>query len=229
MILHMTDTLEAEAVADAQAQAADPQRGRRRRLTLMWVLAAGIAVVGALAWMAWGAVGSSALDGVSLQYDTEPIRCDGAVVESRRNVESGDFSQASVVMTEGMTCELRIQVANDGWAEVNLESVTLTGLAPDNVLQLDVEFVNPNAQHGVVADFDYVFPMPGGYPVAPGSIETVTAVITYDGGAVLSPCSAQGWRIPTATVTAFGQSRVLASPPHSDIWFSNGSAEDCGS
>lgn len=224
----MTDTVVIDASEQVPLPAASGERRARRRRLGLWLSIAGVAALVILGWGVWNAVASSALDGVSLTYDTRPIVCDGATVETRESVENPDFSQPSVVLAEGMQCQLRLQVVNDGGAEVNLESVTLQGLAPDNVLQLDVQFVNPNAQHGEAEEFDYRFPMPGGLPIAPGSIETVVAVIDYDGGAVLSPCSAQGWRIPEITVTAFGQSRTLASPPHSDIWFSNGSVEECG-
>lgn len=208
----------------AATPAVSPTPSPSRRRALAWALVGSVLIGGPLIWHL---VASQTLDEVGLVYDQEPIACDGATVESRPSSDNPNFVHASVVLTEGMSCRLRMHVANRSGSPVVVEDVTLLGLAPGNVLQIDVQFVNPNGQHGEGVDFDYRFPLTGGIAVAPGAIETLEAVLSYEGGTALSECTAQGWRIPSITVSALGQSRVLESPPNSEVFFSVGSVADC--
>lgn len=219
-------SVEADFVPPPQTE--QPDHPRRRGRAAGPVVAV-VAVFAAAVLAGWHLMASAALGPVSLVYDAEPIRCDGAEVGTLPSPANEDFLWPAVALEAGATCELRIQVVNDGPQPVMVDAVTLAKLAPGGVTGLEVSFVDPNAPQGEAVDLDYRFALEGGFPVAAGSIQTFTAVLSFAAAPGYSPCSSTAWPIPTVSVSALGQNRTVPPPTGSQIWFLYGGFEECAS
>ncbi len=199
------------------------------RRSLRWVGWVVIAVVALLAgsFATWRAVTVSALDGVTIEYDSRPVECSGTEVGDTDAAQLSYFAPV-VVLDEGMECVLRFHVANDGWATVQVDSVTLAMLGSDNVLGLEAHFVNPNGPDGVDVEGGRTFALDfSPVQVLSGESTTFEAWFGYGGGAVLAECASQGTNIPRVTVSVPGASAEVASSERQLIWFQEGSLEEC--
>ncbi|WP_127473148.1 hypothetical protein [Microbacterium sulfonylureivorans] len=219
-------TVEADVRAPADLAPPEPSTPRGRAAGLVLGV---VAVFAAAALAGWHVTASAALASVSLEYDAEPIVCDGADVGTLPSPMNDEFLWPAVALEPGATCELRIHVVNGGPQSVMVDAVTLAQLAPGGPTGLEVSFVNPNAQHGEAVDGDHRFPVEGGLPVDAGTIQTFIAVLTFAGESRYAECSSTAWAIPSVTVSALGQSRTVAAPAGREIWFHYGGFEECAS
>lgn len=214
-----------DADAPAADDAAPPLPGgapRRRRRGIVIGL-----VVAALAVATWAAISASAVGGVRVTYDAQPLVCEGSEVGVRPSSDNPELLQPVAVLAPGMRCELRIQVINDGWSDVTVATVGLEGLASPNPLALDPAFVNPNGQQRVDRDGTALFEIEGGIVVPAAGSATFTAVIDYAGGAAMVSCSGQGWGVAVVTVTALGATREARPAAEDVVWFQEGSLSSC--
>ncbi|AYF97144.1 hypothetical protein [Protaetiibacter intestinalis] len=217
-------TLAPEAPArTAEDSPAAPTRSRR----IVW-LAVVLVVVLALSLVGWRVAAASATDGVTIGYDTDPVRCDGTEVGARLDPETA-ITRPVVVLDEGMDCVLRFVVANDGWAELQLAKVSLAGFATDNVYGLSATLLNPGVDGGDDVEGARDFTLPdGSLLLPPGSTSVVEVGIRYAGDAAMSRCSAVGMSIPTVRVTSgWGADATVTMPRWQLVWFQQGSLEDC--
>lgn len=214
------ETIEADPTTPVEARSPSRKTRTRRGLIVFGI----VLVVGFAGWLA---IAASALGGISVEYDAQPLSCDGTEVGTIPSVEDEDSRDLAVVVTDGATCELKFRVINDGWAEVSVDAVTARGLAPGNPAGAVVSFVNPNAQFGEAVDGDYRFAVEGLITVPAGAVQTFSIVYTFAGAPRIGRCSASGWSIPAATVTALGRSRTVESSPHSLVMFEVGGLEEC--
>lgn len=214
------ETIEADPPATVEARS--PSRKTRTRTGLIVV---GIVLVAAIT--GWLAIAASALGGVSVEYDAQPLSCDGADVGTTPSIEDEESSDVAVVVTDGATCELKFQVINDGSADVSVEAVTARNFAPGNPAGAVVSYINPNAPLGEAVEQDYRFALEGPITVPAGAVQTFSIVFTFADEPRIGRCSASGWPIPAATVTAWGQSRTVESSPHSLVMFQVGGFDEC--
>ncbi|BDZ65610.1 hypothetical protein [Agromyces mangrovi Wang et al. 2018] len=212
------------------ADAAPPAPPRRRAGAVAGWIVAAIAVVALAGWAAWAALGASALGGVRVVYDAEPLRCDGSAVHLTSDPWNEEFLQPMAELTPGMSCELRVQVVNGGWVDVTVREVWLEGMGSGNLLGLRVDHVNPNGPEPLSqADetFDAGFEILGGLVVPAGMSQAYTAAIRYDGGAEMVECGSQGWNPVAVRVEALGASRLVQPADEFAIWFFEGDLAEC--
>ncbi|MHC2997706.1 hypothetical protein [Microbacterium sp. HJ5] len=214
--------LEDEIATDTPTPSA-PRRRVGWRATV--IALAGLAAAGCVAWQL---VAGAALGGVTVLYDAQPITCTGAEVGVMPAAIHDEFLSQVVQLKHGARCELRIQVMNDGWAEVQIDAVTLRMLAAGNATDLEVPFVNPNGSAGVVEGQDVVFALQGPLVVGAGELQTLEAPLVYGGDPHHMECTSTSWSIPAVTVSSHGQTRVLEPPAHSAFAFLFGDVEECG-
>lgn len=232
MATQIDDATEDAVMSDGSdgADAADPGLQRRSRRNLALGLSAlGIVVLGLIGWGAYSVTAQSAVNGISVVYDAQPLRCDGAEVGVVPDPSNIEFLQPVVSLTEGMTCELRVQVLNNGWSEVAVTDVTALGMGTGNVLGLEAQFVNPNGQtwRDAPEENAAVFEIDGGIVVPVGESSTFTIVFGYGGGASMLACGAQGWNPPRVTVSALGATRDVQPGDENTVWAREGTAAEC--
>lgn len=223
-------TLEsAPPASDIAPTAVTSSTDRRRKRVVLAASALALGVLALVAWGSFSALAQSAVGGVRVGYDAQPIRCDGAEVALVPDVANIEFLQPVIALTEGMTCELRVQVVNRGWSDVTVTDVAALGMGADNILGLEAQLVNPNGQERSEATEENaaVFEIASDLIVTAGESSTFTIVFGYGGGAMLMQCSAQGWNPPLVTVTALGATREVAPGDENTIWAREGTAAEC--
>lgn len=225
-------TIESE-VSEAEAVASDEPTPRRHSRSIGAIVATVIAGLGLLAlagWGIWTSVASTAVEGVRVVYDAQPVVCEGAEVGTTSDPESIEFLQPIIDLTPAMTCQLRIQVVNDGWSDVTVTTVGLRNMNVGNPLGIEAMFVNPNGQEMLdnPENVDALFDLAGdGIVVAPDEIVTFTAFFGYEGDAQMEQCSSTGWNPPFVTVTAPGATRDVSPSDEFFIWVGMGTEQDC--
>lgn len=197
---------------------------RPRRLRLRVAIPIVLALIGLLTW---ATLGSTALGGVRVGYDVQPLTCEGTDVGAVPSVENPSLWQPAAELRPGMRCELRIQVVNEGWTAVTVTEITLVGLAQPNALRLEPLLVEPNGTASRDIGRDAVFEIEDGVEVAAGATATFVAVISYDGGAEMDGCTWRGWNVPAVTVSSFWRDRRVQPPPEDLVLFLEGSLTDC--
>lgn len=212
---------------DARATAEAPVPKRTRRLGRRAIAGLALAALVLVGWAAWARVSATAVGGVRVIYDAQPIVCEGSEVGVRPSAENPELLQPVVSLADGMRCELRIQVVNDSWSEVTVTTVGLEGLSSPNPLALEPAFVNPNGQERTDDRQTAFFEITGGIVVPAGGSATFTAVIDYGGGAEMVTCASQGWGVAVVTVTALGATREVRPAAEDVIWFQEGSLTSC--
>jgi hypothetical protein len=218
----------AGADGDVVSTPSSPPKSKRAGVIIAVVLAAVVVFGSLIAWAVWAAVSQSAIAGVSVGYDSEPVTCTGTTVEHTTLAITGDeYRRPVIILDEDMTCELRIQVVNDGWTDVDIDSLTLTSLWEDNVTGLVPIMVNPNGPARTDDEAGARFDM-GTFGVPAGTTQTLTAVLEYNGDASMMQCAGQGWNIPLVTVSAMGAARGIQPPERDAIWVHKGTSEECG-
>ncbi|WP_353808987.1 hypothetical protein [Agromyces sp. SYSU T00194] len=189
-----------------------------------------LAVAALAAWAIWAGLGASALAGVRVVTDAEPLRCEGSAVHLTSDPWNSEFLQPMAELTPGMTCELRVHVVNGGWTDVTVREISLSGMGSGNVLGLRVEHVSPNGpeQSSRAPDaFDAHFEILGGLVVPAGTSQVFTALVSYDGGAEMVECGSQGWNPVAVRVETSGASRVVRPADEYAIWFFEGDLAEC--
>lgn len=226
----MTVTVDAsDSPAPAEEPAESPTRGRARR-RIRWVLLSAAAALVVAAGV-WWISAQTALSGVAVAYDLQPVICEGAEVGQRADDPDSEFYNPVVVWTPGMECRLRVHVINNGWSDITIDSVTLAMMGEDNLQGLEPRTVNPNGQTVTSSEpyGDITFTMTGPLAVGAGDDQLLEAVIDYHGGAHYAQCSGTGLHTPDVAVSVNGVSVTKAPPPWMLIWFQQGSLSDCAS
>lgn len=213
---------------DAPAGSREPPRVPARVDRLLRRLGIGVIVLAVVVGAGWRVAAASATSGVSVNFDAQPIVCEGAEVELRPPAHGDVVISPAVVLQAGMECRLRILVINDGWSDATVESISLPMLSAGNALRLEVRLVNPNGQRGVERDDGaVVFDLTGPVGVAAGGAQVFEALIDYGGGAQLDECAAMSWNDPAVTVSVLGVATELMPPEHDLVWFQQGSLAGC--
>lgn len=221
----------------------------RTRMPAERVVAISIAVVFLLAAVAagsWHLVAQSALSGVRVTYDAEPVRCEGAEVGVFPDLEpDGEYSEdfpwelyfddqfrgPLVNVAPGMTCALRVQVVNDGWADVTVTRIDLRFFGEVAGLAVAPVLVNPNGvgPHGTAdgSNIDASFDIDGGITVPGGATQTFTAVFEYRDNPAMGVCGATTVNVPVVTFDSVGQARSASPSDDQAISFRKPSPNGC--
>lgn len=237
-------TMTQAPVATGAAEQRPTARGRGR--IVAWAVVGGLALLAVVGLLVWQSVVQSALSGVRVTYDADPIRCQGAEVGVYPGVADDDgdgalffdeeFQQAGVELTPGMRCALRIQVVNEGWTDIEVTEVFLRFFGEGSGLAFSDVMVGPNGQarlplvesDGFVNDIDAAFRIDGGIPVSPEQPHVFVAVFDYAGDAQMAECSWMGVNVPVVTFQAFGQSATAAPRQEQAIVFHQPDPNGCG-
>ena len=238
---HMSDT----AIDDPQGAVS----ATRSRLPSERVVAITIAILFLLAAVGagiWHLVAQSALAGVRVTYDAEPVRCQGAEVGVFPDlVPDGEypddypwelyfddqFRTPLVNVAPGMTCALRIQVINDGWADATVSRIDLRFFGEIAGLAVAPVLVNPNGvgPHDTPdgSNIDASFDIEGGIPVPSGATQTFTAVFEYRQNPAMGECGATTVNVPVVTFDSMGQARSASPSDDQAISFRKPSPNGC--
>lgn len=223
--------------------AAPPARGRRsaprRRAALLalGVLAA-VAVVGVVTWQI---LAQTALAGVRVVFDADPVRCEGASVGTMPEapvVADGayrddvyfdeEFYEPRVDIAEGMRCALRVHVFNDGWADVAVEAVGVPGMAEGMAWPLRVSHVNPNGQTRLADVDDAARFAIEGTSVPRGERQAFLIIVEDTGERVAMEECSSFWPLhPYVVAAAGGATREIAPADGAGIWYRMADGSDC--
>ena len=202
----MTDLLTAPAEPDIRPAGPAARPARRR----FWVVAA----AGLLAVLAIAAVlaSRSAVDGVIVYQDAEPLVCEGEEVFPYSQDDAAGLAVPTVVLAEGMGCTLRVHLRNEGWADVTIDAVRLAMMGDFAQVDLDPVSVRPNGSSPrTVDDDDALVPLTEVH-LAPGQTMLLESRFRYGGDAVLDDCSSLSWSPTIVEFSAFGASRAVNAP-----------------
>lgn len=199
-----------------------------------------LAVVGVVTWQI---LAQTAVGGVRVVFDADPVRCEGATVsttpdppavlagEYREDVYFDDeFYEPRVEITDGMSCVLRLQVFNDGWAEVAVDAVGIPGMADRMLWPLQVSHVNPNGQAQLPDVEDAAQFEIEGMSIPSGGRQAFLVIVEYTGDrTTMSECSSFRPRPPYIVAAAGGATRAVAPADGIGVWYRMGMSDgsDC--
>jgi|GEM_PF-1167610 len=201
-----------------------------------------LAVVGVVTWQI---LAQTALGGVRVVFDVDPVRCEGATVGTMPDTPvladgayrddvyfDEEFYEPRVDITEGMRCALRLHVFNDGWADVAVEAVGVPGMAERMAWPLRVSHVNPNGQTQLADVDDAARFEIEGISIPRGERQTFLVIVEYSGDRTTMEECSSFWPLPPHVVAAAGgATRVVAPADGVGIWYRMGKADgsDCAS
>ncbi len=240
-------------ITEERATAAAPEppsRPRRRGRVVAWAVIASIAVLAVVGLLVWQSLVQSALGGVRVTYDADPVRCQGAEVGLFPGITPDgeypddvpyelyfdeEFHRPLVDLERGMRCTLRIHVINDGWAEVRVTQLLLRHFGESSGLAVQAVGVSPNGSeplqltdsYGFPDAIDAAFAIEGGLGVPAGFSQMFVAVFEYGNDASMGTCGATSVNVPVMTVEALGQSATAAPTEDQVIAFRIPDANGC--
>lgn len=196
---------------------------------MVWLVLGIIAVLA----LGWFVTAQSAVRGVTVFQDAQPVVCTSVPVTSTDtpllDAEPGtaDAHLPTVVLQPGQQCTFRLYVLNEGWATVEIDGVHLPLLGDGSALGITQvsALLNPAADlHNDEPQMD-AFAGIQGVSVPPGSSQLVEVRFAYDGGAQLGQCGAVTASPLSVQVSALGATATPTSAM--PIIYHRGDPADC--
>lgn len=193
------------------------EAGTHRRALVAGITIGTLSVVGILGGTAWGLAVATASDGLRIEYGVQPVSCEGARVGSVEvDASSAPGLRGAIVeLTPGMLCTIHVQLVNDGWADVAVQTVALPSMGNGSGIGLEPYLVNPNGMRRVdpgTGDHqnDAVFALDG-FVAPAGSITTFEVLFEWTESDSISEGGRIGLPAPAVTVSALGWDRRVES------------------
>lgn len=202
------------------------EAGTQRRALVAGIAFGTLAIVGILGGTAWGLAVATTSDGLRIAYGVQPVTCDGARVGSVEvDASSAPGLRGAIVeLTPGMRCAIHVQLVNDGWADVAVQTVALPSMANGGGFGLEPYVVNPNGMRRVdpgAGDHpnDAVFALDG-FVAPAGSITTFEALFEWTSSDKIGEGARIGLDAPAVTISAFGLDWRIDSETADTIFYS---------
>lgn len=223
---------------------AEPSNRRPARRVVRGV--ALVAVIGVVVGLlTWQILAQTALGGVRMVFDAAPVRCENGSVgltpdppeiaegAFREDVYFDDaFYEPVVDIGEGTRCALRLQVINHGWADVEVTTIGVPGMAQRMEWPVVARHANPNGQNRLPDREDSAEFAIEGIAVPSGATQIFTVIVEYAGAeGTMTQCSSFRPMPPYAEIAAGGMTARVAPGGEVGIWYraAPASGADCSS